>query len=218
MIDIEGKFLFIHIPRTNGSEFCNWYYNNFLYIKGLEQGDFINYFVGDPSRLKHFTYTQCANHFTHLDLTNFDKMSIVRNPFDTTVSNYWMHVKLKSPFMSLHKIDSFSEYVKFLDSVKSNIEVDVFQSMRILPYIDQCHDVNVIRYENYDNDISALLTSKDGHGLTIRHDEQKLRNEYVSRYGSSERPVDYKEMYDQDTKDLVGKLFKWDLKVFEYDF
>ena len=76
----------------------------------------------------------------------------------------------------------------------------------------------MIRYENYDNDISALLTSKDGHDLTSRHDEQKLRNEYVSRYGSSERPVDYKEMYDQDTKDLVGKLFKWDLKVFEYDF
>ena len=216
MIDIEGKFLLIHIPRTNGSEFCNWYYNNFLHSKGLAESDFINHFVGDPSRLKHFTYTQLANHFTRLDLTNFDKISIIRNPFDTVVSNYWMHTQ--SQFMSLHKINSFSEYVKFLDSVKSNIEVDVFQSMRILPYIDQCHDVNVIRYENYDNDMSALLTAGSEHDLTIRYDEQKLRSEYVSRYGSPERPVDYKEMYDHNTKDLVGKLFKWDLKVFEYDF
>lgn len=218
MIDIEGKFLFIHIPRTNGSELCNWYYNNFLYGRGVRDNDFINYLVGDKARSKHFTYTQYANYFAHLDLTDFYKLSIIRNPFDVTVSNYWMHVKLKPPFMALHEIKSFGEYVEFLNSVKSNVEVDVFQSMRTLPYIDQCHDVNVIRYENYDDDAQRLLGGMGGNKVTKKYDAQKLHNEYDSRYDNSERPVDYKEMYNEHTKDLVGKLFTWDLKVFEYDF
>ena len=30
MIDLKNKVLFIHIPRTGGSEFCNQYYNHIL--------------------------------------------------------------------------------------------------------------------------------------------------------------------------------------------
>ena len=120
--------------------------------------------------------------------------------------------------MKMHDIDSFEKYVEFLDSVKSNTEVDVFQSLRIIPYIDQCHDINIIRYENYNGDAKRVLGKIAGHESIERHDEQKLRNEYESRYSDSERPLDYKEMYNERTKDMVGRLFAWDLKVFEYDF
>jgi hypothetical protein len=218
MIDIEGKFLFIHIPRTNGSELCNWYYNSVLHHRGIRPSDFINYLVGDQAVSKHFTYAQYARHFAHLDLDNFYKLSIIRNPFDTTVSTYWMHVKLKTSFIANFKINSFSEYVKFLDSVKSNTETDVFQSLRTIPYIDQCHDVNIIRYENYNDDAQRILGDIGEIEVAKRYDKQKLHNEYDSRYGNSERPTDYREMYNEYTKDLVGKLFMWDLKVFEYDF
>ena len=218
MIDIEGKFLFIHIPRTNGSELCNWYYNSVLHHRGIRKNEFVNFIVGDKSKSKHFTYVQYADHYTHTDVSDFYKLSIIRNPFDCVVSNYWMHVKLNSPFMILHGIHSFEEYVKFLDSVKSNTEVDVFQSLRIMPYIDQCHDLNIIRYENYNDDAQRILGDIGEIEVTKRYDKQKLYNEYDSRYSDAERPVDYKEMYNEHTKDLVGKLFMWDLKVFEYDF
>lgn len=218
MIDVEDKFLFIHIPRTNGSELCNWYYNTVLYHRGVRKSDFINFIVGDKSKSKHFTYTQYANHYSHINLFDFYKVSVIRNPFDCVVSNYWMHVNLNSPFMNMHDINSFEKYVEFLDSVKSNTEVDVFQSLRIIPYIDQCHDINIIRYENYNDDAKRVLGKIAGHESIERHDEQKLRNEYESRYSDTERPLDYKEMYNEHTKDMVGKLFAWDLKVFEYDF
>ena len=218
MIDIEGEFLFIHIPRTNGSELCNWYYNSLLYERGVRESDFINFIIGDKCKSKHFTYTQYADHYSHMRLSDFYKVSIVRNPFDCVVSNYWMHVDLDAHFMERHKIGSFEEYIKFLDSIKFDMQENVFHSLRILPYIDQCHDINIIRYENYNDDAKRVLGIISSEELLERYDKQKLQNEYKSRYSNTERPLDYREMYNERSKDIVAKMFAWDLKVFDYDF
>ena len=225
MIDIHNKFLFIHIPRTNGSDFCNKYYNSFL-SESVPEGDFIDYYVGNPCLRKHFRYSEYLTHFNGLKLNQFKKVVAVRNPFDLMVSHYWMRLEKEDKWLKRFNINSFSDFVKFLANSEQQ---GITSEIRLHSFVDQCHDLEIIRYETYDLQAKDILVQFsegmpnyiDQEDRCVRFNENELLKEYAVRYkrkNAGLRPLDYRRMYDSYTKDAVAKLFHWDLKTFDYEF
>ena len=92
MIDLKNKTLFIHIPRTGGSEFCNQYYN-YILSTSIDVDHYNDYLVGHGAASKHFTYGQYAQFYQFINLAVFNLVSIIRNIYELVVSSYFQRIQ-----------------------------------------------------------------------------------------------------------------------------
>ena len=222
MIDLSNKFLFIHFRRTGGSVFSREYYRE---RKRIDP----NYI--ETTSVKHFSYKMHLRYFNNYKVEDFYKMIIVRNPWDLVASDYWAwgYPPSTKAFVAKQKRNSLNRLSRHLNGKYYRSFQEFLTRKRFAVYaksrtmsdmIIGCEkDVNIVRYENYDNEINGVFNDLGMNCSYRRMDEKELTEDYNLRYGGiSKRPIDYREMYTNTTKDLVYKLCKKDIKKFNYEF
>jgi len=132
---------------------------------------------------------------------SYFKFAFVRNPYEIAVSRYYWNKKGKSDVPQDASIDGFREWVK--SGGLPNF--DKFEK-----YIS---DNNIIdldfvgMYENLDEDMAYICDQ-----IGIPHlNLPKLKSGYRDN-------TDFKDHYDEETKNIVNHYFKEDIKLFGYTF
>ena len=177
---------------------------------------------------KHSPYKSYFNNFANHDISSFYKMIIVRNPWDLLVSDFWAwgYPPSQSALIEKSKRNSVKYLSEFLGGVyyrsfrKFLIKMSGAKRGTMGDMISGCeNDVKIIKYENYDSEVSDVFNDLGMSSPYKRMNEKELAEDYDLRYGGvRRRPIDYREMYTDATKDLVYKLCKKDIKKFNYEF
>jgi len=129
---------------------------------------------------------------------NYFKFTIIRNPWDMVVSMYFYRIKARN----MEK--DFNKFIERISKEKNhNYEIYKIDNKYICDYF--------IKYENLLNGIKHVC------------DYCKLENYDLSNFknfNSNYRPkkLDYREMYNKKTKDLVNKLYEDYIEKFEYHY
>lgn len=190
MIDVENKFVFVHIPKTGGTSFEYALNGN----KEVEE--------------KHLSLHQLDSRYS---LDDFFKFSIVRNPWDITVSmyNYMWLSNYDWPKNWRSKIGSEFKKMTFRDWIKHETfkfptlrSVDLLQKKAgsepdQLSWLSSNGEVQVdyiCRYESLRDDFIAVCSMCGLGEVDLPHINisPKLKNNFLS-------------YYDEETYSIVEK-------------
>lgn len=144
------------------------------------------------------------------------KVTSMRNPWDKTVSLYFWR-KRKRPFyvhiwrimigMTWHSPAwklSFPEYVKFLHN-RGELNID-----RHITHVDGAlPDYHIIRYEHIHDDMSTLCKK-----LGIEYNPEDMPQKKVG----FRKEKNYRDLFDDETKELVRQAYSEEIKRFGYEF
>lgn len=194
MINHKYKFLFIHIPKTSGRsiEVC--------LNKRCGRDDNDKRFNG-PLRLlrdPHKTLDNYYKIYSEQELKNYFKFTLVRNPFDRIVSEYFYSKQRR-----LTKTQDFKTFV-------INGEIDTHSyAYHNIPQIDFFVNIKRIDYigkfENLQQDFSTVC---DKIGIP----QQQLPHKNKSNHKH------YTEYYDDETREFVAERYAKDIEYFDYNF
>ena len=211
MYDLNKKFILTHPPKCGGTSLEDW----FGFLKLREKYPQVNKF-------KHASLEEHINELKNknVELGNFFKFSIIRNPWARAVS-FYNHYKYQAfeQWMADHGNEELPKYIKdarnmsFKDYIfkysKRNFNFEVstkpfmfFQNKFYLDY--------VIRLEHLTED---LLRIKDKLQLDseINIPHRNNADVFLNRRH-------YAEYYDIKTRELIEERFEWDIKTFNYKF
>lgn len=144
----------------------------------------------------------------------YTKICAIRNPWDKMVSYYFWKKRLSifnkilyklnpkwSNYNEAHQLD-FKGFIK--KQGNSNIDVKIF-------YINnQWQDYEFIRYENLHDDLEKVCNL-----IGISYEKSKLGN-HKSMYRPKES--NYRNFYDDETRDLVGNVYSKEIEKIGYQF
>jgi hypothetical protein len=220
MIDTKNKIIFIHIPRTGGSEFSNHYYNDILsshlpveiYSKYCSYGDF---------DAKHFRYKD-YKHFIGPKIKEYKLVTVVRNTYDLAVSNWRMHLRNYNDYNERHKnfVKDFPSFVSWLELQKDKSEqgknhtwLTPYESMRQKTYLNGAPDCEIIRYESYNDGVHKFFLNNFG----IETKLKKYTNDELSKRESyKNRKINYPAYYDQSLERRIRNLYRKEIEYFDY--
>jgi len=208
-----SKPLFIHIPKSAG---------NAIYESGLVERTSYNHASEDYKKIekiekiegtktfRQITYKHLP--YQHLDLnviSSFNKkFAVVRNPWSRIVSMYNYSHKIYPQLTDEYENLSFKEYVK-----RSHEWIMTPSFYRDFPYKHWAEqnrwvisgnktEIDIIRYENLNNDISLYL----GKNVTIP---------LINKGTYSD---DYRSYYDDESYEMIEKRFKIDIDKWGFTF
>lgn len=199
MISAKQKCIFVHIPKTGGQSTEQV----FLTLHGLtweERSPLLLRPNNDPKkgpdRLAHLLASEYVGlgYVAQRDFDSYFKFSFVRNPWDRLVSAFHFINGFGLPF---------NEFVKTIDT-RNRLLCPQYQFL--LDARDN-HLVDFIgRFENIKKDFQYVCEK-------IGISKQKLprRNVSVGRRA-------YHHYYDDETRELVAKIYRRDIDLFEYRF
>jgi hypothetical protein len=193
----EGKFIFIHIPKTGG-----------LSLTRALLGSEFN---------KHVTAKRFQLLLPEDEFKNYFKFCIVRNPWDRVVSAFLYLKKggltesnLIFSQRALQGINTFDDFVKnYL--LKKLHEKGVYTHF-IPQYKFVCDQKGQLlvdyigRFEEYDQSCAYIFSR-----LGIKQPEVKKENANKER-------SHYREYYTPETIEIVRKIYKKDIDLFKYEF
>ncbi|WP_243397348.1 sulfotransferase family 2 domain-containing protein [Crocosphaera subtropica] len=189
---------------------------------------------GNPNTKDWFNHIPAYLVKEKLGLSKWDtyfKFCVIRNPWDKMVSTYWYN-KNKNNKLPDFKTWLFNWYFKYVP--KRNVQ-DWIQSFPrktsyitwlkkspLIPQSTNIIDRNIytinnklalnyyIRFENLSDGIEEVCQK-----LNLPCDLQKLGN-YKASYRQKQRH--YSEYYDQETMNIVSKIFAKEIQEFSYQF
>lgn len=211
MYDLDKKIIFTHPHKCGGTSI-----EELLGFLSLRE-KYPNIHIFKHGSLKmHFDKIKSKG----LDPSAFFKFSIIRNPWDRAVS-FYNHNRYKAFDYHVNeaKDTEIPKYV--IDSRDMPFKEFVFRYYRVTfnsdcvtkPFMlleNKFSLEKVIRLENLEEDIFSLMDRlKINLDLKIPH----LNNsdKYIER-------KNYREYYDEETKNLIEELFRWDIENFGYVF
>lgn len=191
IINDKKKFAFVHVHKTAGSSIRNFLLNHF-YNEVRDQYEthatIEQLHKLDPKTKEYFTF------------------AFVRNPWDWQVSLY--HYVKQTKNHPRHHIVSkltFSEYLDWWTSPEHVKKARHRQSDYLLKSGELAVDY-IGRFENLSEDFNKILNK-------IGVSSNKLP--HINR---SKRPLSYREMYSDETQELVAKYWADDIKLFNYSY
>ena len=219
MILFKNKIIFIHPPKTGGTpieyilykhEYKKKLYNMnhpIRYSKIL-LGGFIN---------KYYNKYHVTDGLQHLNkkiikkiypdqFDNFYKIGTIRNPFSRAVSMYNELLTYNSVLMDYYRINRNFDFKKFLFLLLSNKNIHTHH--KPLVFFFKKKDLNyLIKLENFKKDLDFVIRK-----FKIKY--HKIINPYKKTVG-----LNYLNYYkDKENIYLIKKIFKEDLKEFNYNF
>lgn len=206
MICQKTKTIFIHIPKTAGQSIehlflenrdLHWRQRSQLLLRPRQH-------VGEgPERLAHLTATEYIS-CGHIDANSFEKyyrFSIIRNPWDRLVSEYFYH-KLNQHF-------SFEDFLRFHLPLpgKSDAYRHIIPQKQFIYNNEKLLVDFVGRFENLALDLKTIM-SKVGIAYTgLPHINASARGKHS-----------YQRHYNNYTKDWVKEYYAEDIDCFGYEF
>jgi hypothetical protein len=235
MISDKKKFIFIHPPKVGGNTIHSLlkdYYSpnvkTFDNRAGNGQGKMV-YRDREGDMDKHATLSDLYKMFPHA--TDYYKISVMRNPWDRTVSWFsWWHGATAAE----DSCRDFRNFVQELAFPYCGGEVPNFlRSKPFAPtdaeHLPSCHnlalqplatwwlhegclDVNfLIKFENFENGLREVCKKFDIALGKIPKLNTSHNKNYVEFYKN-------KGKFDEETIEKVRMLFKKDLKIINYNF
>jgi len=137
---------------------------------------------------------------------NYFKFAFVRNPWDRVVSCYQNKIveKMKPDYFGECLGKSFEYFVKFIQ--KENLSKSN-RHIRLQSRLFPCNDVDFIgRFENFNSDVKFVL-NKIGMGVKD-----------IAKLNTSGRKKNYRDYYNENTREIIRKKYAKDIKIFKYSF
>lgn len=210
-IDSKNNFLFIHIPKCAGTSIESFfgfdYDNNINYIE-------YSFNIGHP---KHMTLKEYSKVLPKNIIDNLFKFTIIRNPFDLVVSLYNYGINSEKVIWNgrtdyeYKKNISFNNFVNFLyklsyENNRNGLNTNVVSLDEYIETENISLDF-IGRFENLEKDFKQICNILDINNKTI-----PFKNKSIKKSNN------YKDYYDDKTKDIVSLIFKDELKKYKYDF
>ena len=198
MVNYDYKFIFVHVPKTGGrsieaalstKEFGGHQDPNFPY--GL-----------------HSPHHPIKNYFSRVeDFASMFKFSFVRNPFSRILSEYfyvrrWEGCLCKENFNFKEKYNTFKKFIR-----SGAIDVCSWEYHNILQteMADPDYMDFIGRFENLQEDFNTICDKIGAPRKRLPH-KNKTKHKH------------YTEYYDDETREVVGSLYKKDIEHFGYEF
>jgi hypothetical protein len=202
MICHQYKCIFIHIQRTAGSSLESW-------ICGKDWWNI------EP-QTKHLLASQAKEKYAEY-WDDYFKFSIVRNPWDRMVSFFrrmereglelsandmqWSIDNYKNIYGFPLTIEFDNRFADYRDIHKGSFE----KNSVYLNVLNESLDF-IARFENIDEDM-AYVQNRLG-----------IPNKFDKHLEKSDKPVNYKDYYDEYSREEIANLFKRDIEYFNYDY
>ena len=164
------------------------------------------------------------------DYKDWFKFSVVRNPYDRVVSVY-VDKCVQNPIDRINRGETklqtcqkiilkalgkpedpkefasvtFEDFIKVLPSIYFKDWHFIPQSPFLVNTKGQIVADKVARFENYDEEVKEILTKLGFEISQMPHKNKTIRKSY-------------QEYYNDETRAVVARLYKDDLKYFEYSF
>lgn len=193
MISDKLKFVFIHIPKTGGSSvsyFLKNVSNEEIGMTDSRVGKGKGVFVNENGKnVKHLTLYEILKD-EGSKYGDYYKFTIVRNPYDRTMSYYFWNRGIKKTGFDK---EDFIRFVSKLNDYQVSYVSD--------PKTGKLLTNKIVKYENMISELNTISCLK-------RFNFSNLPRLNVSQNN--------KKFYDQELKDLVYDKFKIDFKTFGY--
>lgn len=198
MYDLDYKYIFTHPPKCAGASVAKT-----LGIFDESHPLF--------SRYKKFQHADLFDHISELNKLqlnwqDFYKFSVARNPWDRAVSRYFFEQTHNGLPSSL----SFDQYI--IDCYNFSVANGCAHSnFTIKPYL--CHENklvmdHIIMQENFDHDLATAMKNLGIENYNTYHVNQKTI-----------RPSkDYRNFYNDATKNMTAEMSKDSIEIFDYKF
>jgi hypothetical protein len=194
MISFKHKLLFTHPQKCGGTSVEQL----------IEQNDPTN---TNGRKYKHWSLTKQINLIKSKGFNpdEFLKFSIIRNPWDRVVSGYHFAQRMKAYDPPI----SFEEYIEHLKSPGS----PHYPEMTTIRFMYHQHSFAldfVIKLESIQEDIKLIQQHRPNFEIkNLPHKNSSIRFR-------KNRP--YQHYYNTENKNLIEKLYEWDLTTFNYNF
>ena len=200
--DTNKNLIFIHIPKTGGTTVENYMRAIDKPILQCGYGKFKNVVF------QHFNYKDYIKFFGNKGYNKFSKFSIVRNPYDRLISEYyWVKSKLNIGFKSNKTFDFFLNEVEDIVNNKK-YDLTIYHNH----FIPQCEFIcdnsdkimvnKLFKFEEFPKIINFL--NKKSYNL------RKKKNFNVSKNNK-------KIILNNTQKNKIYELYKKDFEIFEYE-
>jgi len=199
MISHKHKFIFVHIPKTGGTSI----------MKALRPYGLL----GEG----HYTLSEIQNNhnLTALQMKEYFKFAVVRNPWDIVASNYH-YSRMKKSFW--HSEDTSAKYPVHVDyDVASKIDFAQYVDLMIKNKLN--HRFSMLSQSHFvDGDIDHLLRFEDLNSEFLRICERIGLPPISLEKANPSKHNHYSTHYDATTIELVRNYFKQDIERFNYSF
>ena len=130
-----------------------------------------------------------------LPLEQYFKFAVTRNTWDRVVSMYF-HVKKHQNYT--YNFDRF--VFNFLNPSFSMHQKLTYQNKYIIDY--------VIRFDHLAEDVKIVMNRLDVYNYKLEH----------VTHNTGRPTADYRSYYNEQTKNHVYNIFKWEIDTFNYEF
>ena len=191
MINHDYKFIFLHNNRTGGTS--------------------VEYFFTQEVEVncKHFSPLDWIKNFP-LEWKTYFKFSIVRNPWDKVVSQWALDKKRYGDKFP----KTFKEFVKYPQGFPLRPQLHFLSDPKcinhkdIINYVESNIDY-IMRFESLQRDFEKLCNKLGESNTSLPH-------KYSS--ASIRKSVPYQEYYDEETRNIIARIYDIDIKYFGYNF
>jgi len=212
VISKKHKYIFFHLPKNAGVSISRSLINQekllqikryFAYISRriLKKKNNFYFSIKDKELIFFNSHITCYNFydiFNKKHFNNYQKIAVIRNPWDRLVSRYFYSKKIDLKFQNV----TFKEFVNF--DIKNNMHVLNQYKFCTKDKVSFCID-NVIKFENLNNDFNKI-------SLSMFDKKNLLKHSNKTEHGK------YRSYYDTELKDKIYKNFKEDINFFDYEF
>lgn len=220
MISKKHNCIFIHIPKTGGtsiehmiwsekertkSNLCNGYlkkpFSTFRRKKLIKPNRNKHQLDG----LQHLLAKQVKKEVPKKFFNQALKFTMVRNPWDRVISQY-MYMFTRKDLMDYIDMDEDTELIKYLELIgrkkhpQWEKQHEFFCDAHGEIIVDQ-----ILRFENFNLEISKVLTQLNIELNTVLH-----RNKGNRRH--------YSEYYNSETKEFVADMYSQDIELLGYSY
>ena len=216
-ISHKHRFIFLAIPRT-GSTTMRKILDDYSDIKSIHKSEITDKFPF----YNHISALELKNIFEKRcwEWSNYKKFCVIRNPYDRVVSLYHHHLQMKAKrFKKTEVIGNLVGQVKnivrpvvtFRDYVMGiNPEKRLPTSLKSFIADESGNFLveDILMFEKLSKDLPSYL---DNLGINITAED-------IPHLNASRKRGEYRDCYDEDTKQRVSALYAYEISRFGYRF
>ena len=153
----EKKLLFVHIPKCGGSTV-----EHKLNLQNGKNGFRLIKNINSTKAMHHFSIEEYKNFFNETRYNNFNKLTIVRNPYSKFISEYYYFKRKKKGLLKDISLEDFLIYTEKLhennfSNTEYNLYNDHFYTQSSFLYDNKSINIdNIFKLENF-NEIKKYI-------------------------------------------------------------